>query len=236
MSRDGGTPIAVVTGGTGALGREVVKEMVNRGFRVHVPWRSEGSAADLRSFLGDASERLALEHADLSDPAEVGRFFQPLVEGGRLDALCNLAGGFAAGSVGETDPSTWHRMVETNSTSAFLSTRAAVPALRAGGGGAIVNVGAIPPLEGRGADMSAYAAAKASVLALTKAWAKELRGDGIRVNAVAPEILDTQANRAAMPDADRSSWLQPSEVASVIAFLASGEARIVTGSVLTLRG
>jgi NAD(P)-dependent dehydrogenase (short-subunit alcohol dehydrogenase family) len=236
MSRDDGTPIAVVTGGTGALGREVVREMIFRGFRVHVPWRSEASATDLRSFLGEATERLALERADLGDPTAVERFFRPLAEGGRLDALCNLAGGFTAGAVEETSPASWLRMAETNATSVFLSTRAAVPVMRAGGGGAIVNVGAVPPLEGGGAGMSAYAAAKASVLALTMAWAKELRADGIRVNAVAPEIIDTPSNRAAMPDADRSAWLQPAEIASIIAFLVSAEARVVTGSVLTLKG
>jgi NAD(P)-dependent dehydrogenase (short-subunit alcohol dehydrogenase family) len=236
MSRDDGTPIAVVTGGTGALGREVVKAMVLRGFRVHVPWRSEASAADLHAFLGEATDGLVLERADLGDPTEVERFFAPVAEGGRLDALCNLAGGFAAGAVEETSPSTWLRMFETNATSAFLSTRAAIPVMRRGGGGAIVNVGAVPALEGGGAGMSAYAAAKASVVALTKAWAKELKADGIRVNAVAPEIIDTPSNRTAMSGADRSTWLQPSEIASVIAFLASAQARIVTGSVLTLRG
>lgn len=236
MGTNAETRIAVVTGGTGALGREVVRELRTRGYQVHVPWRSERSMSETRALIDDHPDRIVLDRADMSDPSDVERFFRPIADAGRLDLLCNLAGGFAAGSVDQTTPEDWDRMVTTNATTTFLATRAAIPALRTGGGGAIVNVGSIPPLEGGGARMSAYAASKASVLALTKAWAKELRSEGIRVNAIAPETIDTPSNRRAMPAADRSMWINPSAIASVIAFLASDDARIVTGSVLMLRG
>lgn len=232
--------VAVVTGGTGALGREVVRELLRRGYEVHVPWYDEGEAEELRARVGaeDAPEagadRLHLAEADVTDAEQVERFFGPVRTDGRLDLLCNLVGGFAAAPLGETEPSTWRRMVEMNATSTFLCTRAALALLRPGGGGAVVNVAAWPALDGGGSGMSAYTAAKGSVVALTRAWARELRADGVRVNAVAPEIIDTPANRRAMPDADRSTWLDPSDIARVVAFLGSGDGRIVTGSVLRL--
>lgn len=234
MNEDRGR-IAVVTGGTGALGREVVRVLLERGYRVHVPSYDEAEGEELRDHVGEAGrDRLHLAPADVTDPEQVEGFFGPVRDGGRLDLLCNLVGGFAAAPLGETELSTWRRMLEMNATSAFLCTRAALPLLREGGGGAVVNVAAWPPLDGGGEGMSAYTAAKASVVALTRAWAGELRGDGVRVNAVAPEIIDTPANRNAMPDADRSTWLDPADIARVVVFLAGDEARIVTGSVVRL--
>lgn len=230
-----GSGVAVVTGGTGALGREVVRKLLGRGYRVHVPWYDGAEAEELRGHVGEGGrDRLHLAPADVTDPEQVEAFLQPVRNGGRLDLLCNLVGGFAAGPLAETDPSTWRRMVAMNATSAFLCTRAALPLLRGGGGGAVVNVAAWPPLDGGGGGMSAYAAAKSSVVAFTRAWAAELREDGIRVNAVAPEIIDTPANRKAMPDADRSTWLDPADIARVVAFLAGDDARIVTGSMVRL--
>jgi NAD(P)-dependent dehydrogenase (short-subunit alcohol dehydrogenase family) len=229
------TEVAVVTGGTGGLGGAVVEALVEDGWRVHVPWRSEGEDARLRERVGSAGG-LVLHRADLVDARAVDELFARVgADGGRLGLLCNLVGGFAMAPVEETDPGVWRRMWETNATAPFLAVRAAVPLLRAAGGGRIVNVAAAAALGGAVGGMSAYLAAKAAVVSLTRNLAKELGPSGIAVNAVAPTTIDTPANRRAMPDADRSSWLAPEEIARVIRFLAGADGAVVTGNVLELR-
>ena len=153
---------------------------------------------------------------------------------GRLDILCNIVGGFVFASLADTELTDWRRMQEMNATSTFLGSRAVVPLMRASGGGRIVNVTAMPALTRGAAHMSAYAASKAAVLNFSQSLASELAADRITVNAIAPSIIDTPANREAMPDADTENWLLPEEIAAVVEFLADDAARIVTGSVLAL--
>jgi NAD(P)-dependent dehydrogenase (short-subunit alcohol dehydrogenase family) len=230
-----GSEVAVVTGGTGALGRWVVKRLVEGGRVVYVPWIAREEVEPLREFLGSAAKGVVLAEAILTNPTEVDRYFANVeAEGGRLDVLCNLAGGFRAAPITGTDPDSWDHMLRMNATSAFLCCRAAVPLMQKTGKGRIVNVGAIPALERGAAEMTAYAASKSALLGLTYSLARELRPARITVNAIAPEILDTPANRKAMPNADTSRWVRPEDAANVVAFLASDEAAAVTGSVLVL--
>ena len=230
-----GPEVAVVTGGTGALGRWVVKRFLEDGRVVYVPWIAEGEVGQLESFLGPLARNVVLAEANLIEPAGVERYFARVEsERGRLDVLCNLAGGFKAAPLTETDPSAWDHLLQMNATSAFLCCRAAVPLMQRGGRGRIVNVGALPALERGASEMSAYTASKSAVLGLTYALARELRPALITVNAIVPEILDTPANRSAMPKADTSKWVRPEDAAKVIAFLASEDAGVVTGSVLVL--
>jgi NAD(P)-dependent dehydrogenase (short-subunit alcohol dehydrogenase family) len=217
----------VITGGTGALGSAVVDLLLAHGATCHVP---------ARSAAGGSRERLhQVAGVDLVDEKAVRAFFHDLPS---LWASLHLAGGFAAGSIEETSLEAYRRMVETNATSAFLCCREAVRKLRAGGtGGRIVNVASQPALEPRrGAGMVAYAASKAAVVAITGALAEEVAAEGIWVNAVAPSILDTEANRRAMPDADFSRWPKAAEVAAVIAFLASPQNQATRGGVLPVYG
>jgi len=154
--------------------------------------------------------------------------------GKRLGILVNLVGGFAYASLDDTDPATWQKMLAMNATSAFLCCKYAVPHMRAGGFGRIVNVAAAPALGRGAASMSAYSASKSAVLNLTYSLSQELVRDGITVNAIVPSTIDTPANRAAMPQADRSTWLAPADLAGVITFLASEAAGIVTGTAVNL--
>ena len=155
---------------------------------------------------------------------------------GSIDALLNIAGGFAMG-VSASDPSDaqWELMFRLNVTTVRNATRAAVPALRATTKAAIVNVGALGALSGA-ADMSAYCCAKSTVMRLTESFSEELKNEGINVNAVLPSIIDTPPNREAMPDADFATWVSPAKLAEVMCFLASDAASAVHGVLLPVKG
>ena len=222
----------VVTGGTGALGRAVVEGLLRDGAEVHVPYLLPAKAERF-AFRADGRVQLA-GPIDLASEAEVRNFYASLPA---LWASVHLAGGFAMGGIAETDRAALLRQLEMNFVSCYLCCREAVTAMRKGGGGRIVNVAARPALEPRqGAGMSAYAASKAAVAALTQALGEELAKDGILVNAVAPSILDTPANRSAMPKAKYELWPKVDEVAATILFLVSPENRVTRGAVVPVYG
>lgn len=240
MSELDAVEVAVVTGGAGALGRWIVRAFAAAGVRVHAPVRSRRRVEEVEAFLdeelsGRAPARTSWTACDVTDPEAVERFMDDVRDASDgLDALVNGVGGFAMGPLAETGPDTWRRMMEVNATSAFLCARAAAPLMKETGGGAIVNVASMPGLARGGAGMSAYAASKSAVVSLTYSLAEELRPDGITVNAIVPTIIDTPANRDAMPDADTSTWLHPREIARVVTFLAGEEGRVVNGAALRL--
>jgi NAD(P)-dependent dehydrogenase (short-subunit alcohol dehydrogenase family) len=230
----------VVTGGTGALGAAVVGSLRAAGATCHVP---NLVAAELEDFphAGDPGVRIA-RGVDVADEGAVRRYYQGLPP---LWASIHLAGGFAMGGIGEITAADLLGQFNMNALTCFLCSAAAVAAFRArkeagpGGarGGRIVNVSARPALEPRlGAGMVAYTMAKAAVAALTQALAQETADEEIFVNAVAPSILDTGANRAAMPDADHKKWVAPAAIAELIAFLASPDNRVTRGAVVPVYG
>jgi NAD(P)-dependent dehydrogenase (short-subunit alcohol dehydrogenase family) len=221
----------VVTGGTGALGTAVVSKMLAGGATCIIPYVHEAEAQRFPS-RGHAQVRLVTV-SDLSDEAQVAKVYS----GAKLWASIHIAGGFAAGKVAETDKAALMAQIDSNLVSCFLCCRAAVNAMLTSGGGRIVNVAARPALEWRsGAGMSAYAVAKTGVAALTVTLAEEVAKDGILVNAVAPSIMDTAANRKAMPKADFSAWPKVEEVAATIAFLASSENHVTRGAIVSVYG
>jgi NAD(P)-dependent dehydrogenase (short-subunit alcohol dehydrogenase family) len=174
----------------------------------------------------------------LADDEAVGSFYQAVTP---LWASIHLAGGFAAGPLRDAAPAALRQQIDMNLVTCLLCCRAALSAMTRGGaeggGGRIVNVAARPGLEWRsGAGMVAYAASKAAVAALTTALAEEVVKDGILVNAVAPSIMDTPANRRAMPKADYSLWPKVEEVAATILFLASPDNRVTRGAIVPVYG
>lgn len=224
--------VTLVTGGAGGLGLSVVKALLERGDHLWVPWvRPEGAERVREALPPDAP--LTLLEADVTDADRMGEVVDRIrAEAGRLDALCNLVGGFTMAPLSETSDADFDRMMALNVRSAFTVTRAALPLLERSSGGRIVNVAAAPAVRRGGGGMVAYTASKGAVVAMTHALAAELGAGGISVNAIAPTTIDTPANREAMPDADRTRWVQPAEIASLAAWLTSDAARVVTGNVV----
>ena len=221
----------VITGGAGALGSAVVQALVGAGAICHVPCFDEAEAQRFR-LREHAQVKLTIT-GSLADEANVARLYQGIAP---LWASIHLAGGFAAAPLREATTAMLRQQIDMNLVSCLLCCRAAVNAM-SGNGGRIVNVAARAALEWRsGAGMTAYTASKAAVAALTAALAEEVARDGILVNAVAPSIMDTPANRRAMPKADFGLWPKVEEVAATILFLASPENRVTRGAVVPVYG
>jgi NAD(P)-dependent dehydrogenase (short-subunit alcohol dehydrogenase family) len=220
---------AIVTGGTGALGRAVVGRLVSAGATVHVPVYAAGELEDFPYRDHDAVK--VHEGLDLSVEADVLRLFGAPV---LLYASIHVAGGFAMGPIVATGLDVWDHLIRMNATTCFLSCREAVKAMDRREG-RIVNVAARPAVVPTG-QMSAYAASKAAVAALTLSLAEELSQSSIWVNAIVPSIIDTAANRAAMPDADHAAWPKPEEIAESIAFLASPQNAVTRGALVPVYG
>jgi 3-oxoacyl-[acyl-carrier protein] reductase len=220
--------ILIVTGASGALGKVVVASALAKGAKVaaidHTASAAQPTAA-----------RIELGGVDLTDATQARKAIDAAAAHfGRLDALVNIAGGFAFETAIEGDPKTWQRLYALNVLTALNASRSAIPHLTASSAGRIVNVGAMGAIQA-GAGMGPYAASKAGVHRLTEALAAEWKGK-ITVNAVLPSTIDTAANRTSMPNADFSKWVRPEELAEVILFLASDAASAVTGALLPVLG
>ncbi len=221
----------IVTGGAGALGTAVVARLIEAGALCHVPCLNEAEAARFR--LRDHKQVSVTVTGSLTEEGAIDKLYRGVTP---LWASVHTVGGFAASALRDTDLTTIRQQIEMNLISCILCCRAAVRAMT-GAGGRIVNVAARPALEWRtGAGMTAYTAGKAGVAALTAALAEEVAKDGILVNAVAPSIMDTPANRQAMPKADYGLWPKTEEVAATIAFLASPENLVTRGAIVPVYG
>ncbi len=226
--------VAVVTGGSGALGQSVVLRFLRDGAAVSVPWIVPEEWETLKSRAGDGAARLHGARVDGTDESAFSAFVADvLARRQRIDVLVNTVGGFAGGDLASTPLAEWRRMLDLNLTSAVIGCRAVLPAMRAARRGCIVNIASravVPPLGG----FIAYTVSKSAVIALTQALAQEEWPHGITVNAVLPSTMDTPANRSAMPDADRSGWVTTEAVADVIAFLVSDTTGAVSGATVAV--
>jgi len=237
MSSDFSGKVVLVAGGTGGLGRAVSLAFLESGAQVAVTWRNEQEFLTLKDAAGESARRLAGFNVDVTDTRQTADLAnQILSQWKRLDVLVNTVGGYAGGiPLWEMPPEVFERMVSLNLLSGYALAKAVVPVLIARKSGAIVNVAAKAAWD-HAAGASAYAATKAAAVALMDSLAADLLGSGVRVNSILPSIIDTAANRAAMPGADFSKWPKPEDIAKVVLFLSSDDACVIHGASIPVFG
>ena len=229
--------VALVAGGTGGLGKAVSLAFLHAGARVAVTYLKKEELAALQADAGEHTSMLSAYAIDATDDASVREMVQKLIGAhARIDILVNTVGAYAGGlTLWETDPTIFSRMLDLNLRSGFILARNVVPLMLEQKSGAIVNVAAKAAFD-HGAGASAYAASKAAAVALMDSLAEDLKGTGVRVNSVLPSIIDTPANRRAMPNADFAKWPKPEDIARVILFLCTEGARLIHGATVPVYG
>jgi NAD(P)-dependent dehydrogenase (short-subunit alcohol dehydrogenase family) len=229
--------VVIVTGAAGNLGTAVARTFRAAGAKLVLVDRDPDRLSRLFPDLVRSPDHYLTAPVDLTDEAAVKAMVdQTLSRFGRIDVLVNVAGGYRGGTpVHETPLTIWDFLLNLNARTVYIASSAVIPAMLRQGSGKIVNVAARAALQGA-AKMGAYSASKSAVIRLTEAMAAELKNDGINVNCVLPGTIDTPDNRAAMPKADTSRWVQPEALADVILFLASDAARAVHGAAIPVYG
>ena len=230
MNRRFAGKVALVAGGTGGLGRAVSLAFLEEGAKVVVTYRVQSEWDSLKGF-GGAS--LSGRYIDVTEEAEVCPFVSSIEQ---VDVLVNAVGGYAGGvKMWETDPKVLDRMLALNLRSGWTLLRSVVPIMLKQGHGAIVNVASAAAFD-HAAGAAAYAATKAAAVAMIDSLAADLKGSGVRANSILPNIIDTEANRKAMPGADFAKWPKPEEIARVILFLCSDDAKLIHGAAVPVYG
>ena len=237
MKIDFSEKVVVVAGGTGGLGRAVSLVFLEEAASVIVTYRKEEEFSALKSSAGASAALLEGYRVDVTDEVAVAEFVgRVLVKNGRIDAVVNTIGGYAGGiKLWDLETKVLDAMLTLNLRSGFNLARAVLPALLKQGHGAIVNVAAKAAVD-HGAGAAAYAASKAAAVAMMDSLAADAKGTGVRVNSILPSIIDTPANRQAMPGADFAAWPKPEELAQVILFLCSDVARSIHGAAIPVYG
>lgn len=229
--------VAIVTGvsGDGQIGQAVAKALAESGAALAICARTQGNVEARAQELRQTGARVLAVPGSLTDEAQVKRLIDGAMEEyGRIDILVNLAGGLTRyKSAIEHSLDDWRAEVDNNLLSAFLMSRAVFPHLQATGGGAIINFARAGQAQ---ANMVAYNCAKAGIEALTRTLALEGRDLGIRVNAIAPGLVDTASNIAAMKPKDLKRWTKREDIAETVVFLASPAAAGITGQVVAVTG
>ena len=229
--------IAIVTGGTGGLGRAVLSELVQQGANVTTTYIIDRELEHLQKSAPELLTKITLSRTDVLKLEDVERLVADVLkQHPRIDILVNLVGGYKGGiNLHETEEKDWDLMLELNLRGTYHCCKAVIPKMMAQKYGRIVSVSARTGLEPSAGD-AAYAAAKAGVIALTRALSEEVKLSNVNVNAIMPSVIDTDANRRDMPEEDFSLWVRPEQIAKVIAFLVSEEASAITGAAIPVYG
>lgn len=229
--------VALVTGGTGGLGRAVSLAFLEEGARLVVTYRDQKEWEELKRSSGANAAHLAGYRVDVTNSVEMEQLVEKVVaDYGHLDVLVNTVGAYSGGQkLWELAPQVFDQMLSLNLRSGYTILRAVVPAMLKQKRGAIINVASRAAFDHAGG-AAAYAASKAAAVAMIDSLAADLRGTGVRVNSIVPSIIDTEANRRAMPNADFAQWPQPEDIARVILFLCSDDARLIHGAAVPVYG
>lgn len=229
--------VVLVAGGTGGLGRAVTSAFLEEGATVVVTYRNQPEWEAFKSSASAHAGRLEGHELDVTDEAPVRQLVERVVsKHGRLDAMVNTVGGYAGGlKLWQMETKVFEQMLNLNLRSGYALSRAAVRAMLMQGRGAIVNVASKAAFD-HAAGASAYAASKAAAVAMLDSLAADVKGTGVRVNTILPSIIDTEANRKAMPKADFTKWPKPRDIARVILFLCSDDAKAIHGAAIPVYG
>ncbi|HEX3968354.1 MAG TPA: SDR family NAD(P)-dependent oxidoreductase [Edaphobacter sp.] len=229
--------VVLVAGGTGGLGNAVSRAFLEEDAKVVVTYRKEEEFAELKQAAG--AKAIALEGfvVDVTDEAATSVFIGGVLsQYGRVDVLVNTVGGYVGGvTLWELETKVFDAMLSLNLRSGYALTRAVLPAMLRQKDGSIVNVAAKAAFD-HGAGASAYAASKAAAVAMMDSLAADVKGTGVRVNSILPNIIDTAVNRKAMPNGDFAAWPKPEEIAQVILFLCSDKAAVIHGAAVPVYG
>lgn len=228
--------VVLVTGGSGGLGVDVGKAFLKSGASLVLTYYSDSSLPLLQKICG-SSKDIFLLRGDFKKEEDAKTLVSEVVKRfGRIDVLANVIGGYVAGKpVTEISEKEWDDMMELNLKTAFLLSKHVTSQMMRQSGGKIIHVAARPGLRGTGFD-AAYVASKAGVMRLVESLSEEVKGRGINVNCILPSIIDTEENRIAMPGADYSKWVKPADIAKVMLFLASDDAKPITGAAIPVYG
>ena len=229
--------VALVAGGTGGLGSAVALAFLKEGATVVITYRKQEELNALRIAAATNESRLEGYAVDVTDEVGVRQLMEKiLAKHHSLDALVNTVGGYAGGTkLWEMETKIFDQMLALNLRSGYALSRAVVPAMLKVGGGAVVNVASKAAVD-HAAGAAAYAASKAAAVAMMDSLAADAKGSGVRVNTILPSIIDTEANRNAMPKADFAKWPKPEDIARVILFLCSEDAKVIHGAAIPVYG
>jgi NAD(P)-dependent dehydrogenase (short-subunit alcohol dehydrogenase family) len=229
--------VALIAGGTGGLGRAVSQAFLAEGAKVIVTYRKKQEFDELKKIAGAGASNLVGSDVDVTDQAAVQKLISNIAnENSRLDFLVNSVGAYAGGvKLWETDADVFDQQLKLNLMSGYALCRAIVPLMLKQRSGAIVNVSSKSAVD-HAAGAAAYAASKAAAVAMMDSLAADLKGSRVRVNSILPSIIDTPANRKAIPGADFAKWPKPEEIARVILFLCSDDARLIHGAAIPVYG
>ncbi len=234
---DFGDKIVLITGGTGALGKEVSLAFLKSNAVAVITYVVDKEIPQLESKLGDLMKKAMLIKSDISDEQQIKKTVSDVVKKyGRIDVLVNLVGGYLGGKkVTDMAEKEWDLMMNLNLKTAFLVSKHVVAQMVMQRSGKVIHVAARLGLKGIGSN-SAYGASKSGLIRLVESLSDEVKDNNINVNCIMPSIIDTEANRKDMPDADFSKWVKPSEIARVVLFLASEDSRPLHGTAIPVYG